>query len=192
MGGTGCNMGACCIPPGDWQTCSSWEAPQCLLECPSHIPHLAQWKGMSKGFQLFLFQSVSVSSLLRKSHEAVALISIWIRNVNTALPYTRKGPSLWKGKGRKHWVCVCLWNTHCERKVISCQNPNQKRSSEDGLILERISMQEAKPWLHFQCHFQLCFMKRSGSYVLSHRRLSMMVWYPFTSKFTVASNLPSC
>lgn len=157
-----CNTGTCCA--GRSQTLVL-EAPQGVPESQSHIPHLALWKCLSKGFQLFLFQSVSVSSPLRKSHEAVALISIWIRNVNAALPYTRKGPSLWK-EGRKH-LCVCVLVEHtlcCERKMSSCQNAVRRGVVKMVWYLKGSPRKRQSPGSIFLPHFQLCFMRRSGSY----------------------------
>lgn len=46
---------------------------------------------------------------LRWSWEAVVLISIWIRNADAAiLAHARKGPSLWKEKGKKY-LCARAW-----------------------------------------------------------------------------------
>lgn len=150
------------------------------------VPHspLSTVKVPSRGFQLFLFQSVS--SPLRKSHEAVALISIWIRNVNAALPYTRKGPSLWKEKGRKH-LCACVLVKHtlcCKRKVISCQNPVRRGVLKMVWHLKRSPCKRQSPGSIFCLIFSSVLQEGQG-------RLSMMVWYPFTRRFTVASNLPS-
>lgn len=56
--GTGCNVEPAAFHREIGQMHLSWEEPQILLESQSHISQLAQC--MSKGFQLFLFQSICV------------------------------------------------------------------------------------------------------------------------------------
>lgn len=90
-------------------------------------------------------------------------------------------------KGQKIPVCVCLRDTRC---VLRGKQALVKIPSEEELrwfVLVRISMREAKPWLHFLPHFQL-FCEKVGELRAVTQETSHGGLVPFTGKFTVASN----
>lgn len=101
---------------------------------------------------------------LRRSCGAVAWISVQVRNAKATS--CTPGRGLPFGKRRAEETCACvpgedaLYFERKKKNLSSKQGEN--RSASGSLLPERVSMPEAKPWVCFLVHFQLCFRRRSG------------------------------
>lgn len=106
------------------------------------------------------------------------------------LPFLTPGKSLPFGKKRAENACVCVLVLRGKQSLVKIQS-EEVFLRWFGTWKDLHARSKALPPFSASfSHFHLCFLW-PGSYVLSQRRLSMMVWQPFTSKSPVAPN-PSC
>lgn len=110
------------------------------------------------------------------------------------LPFLTPGKGLPFAKKRAEntSVCVLVGHVFCfERKAISCQNPIRRGVLKMVWYLKGSPCKRQSPGSIF-CLIFSCSVRRSGSYVLSHRRLTMMVWYLLQANLLWHQTLPSC
>lgn len=183
--GTGCNMGACCILQGDGANAlvlgrTSDFAGVSVPHFPISTVHVQRLSvTFIAVYMCLLFPQAELWSSGLDFHLDEKCYCCPSLHQERAFPLQRKG--------QKIPVCVCLRDACFEKKAISCQNPIRRGVLKMVWYLKGSPSKRQSPGSIFRLIFSYS-VRRSGSYVLPHRRLSMMAWYPFTSKFNVASN----
>lgn len=129
--GTGCNMGACCIPLGNSANALVLGSTSVLLESQSHIPHLAQWKvHVQRLSVIFILGCICLSSPQEEPRGSG--LDFHLDKKCWCCPSVHQERAfLLERKGQKTPVCVCLWNTHC---VLRGQRALVKIQSEEEFI----------------------------------------------------------